>query len=73
MSWLKPAFAAVTIACIWWNLGLMLQFGANRMSRDHLTLKDDTWTTFVRLPGEMPGLVWRYLTNRSSFYGQPKQ
>jgi len=62
-----------TVLCVWWNLGLIVQFGANRMSRDHLTLKDNAITTFVRLPIEGPGLVWRYLTNRASFYGQPRQ
>lgn len=62
-----------TVLCVWWNLGLIVQFGANRMSRDHLTLKDNAVTTFVRLPLEGPALVWRYLTDRASFYGQPRQ
>lgn len=59
--------------CIWWNLGLMIQFGLNRMDRSQLTLGDNAKTTFVTLPIETPGIVWRYLTNRQSFYNLPHQ
>jgi hypothetical protein len=27
----------------------------------------------VQLPRAAPALVWRYLTNRGSFYNQPRQ
>jgi len=27
----------------------------------------------VVLPADAPGIVWRYLTNRESFYGLPHQ
>lgn len=64
----------VTVACcIWWNLGLLLQFGTHRMDRQRLTLRDNAWVTFVELPREAPALVWRYLTDRGSFYRQPRQ
>jgi hypothetical protein len=59
--------------CIWWNLGLLLQFGTHRMDRQRLTLGDNARVTFVELPLEAPTLVWRYLTNRDSFYRQPRQ
>ena len=68
--WLVWAVAAL---CVWWNLGLLLQFGAHRMDRQRLTLRDNAWRTFVELPREAPSLVWRYLTDRSSFYRQPRQ
>ena len=58
--------------CIWWNLGLIVQFGAHRMDRQRLTLGANAWTTFVELPREAPSLAWRYLTNRSSFYQRPR-
>src|SRR5687768_8185906 len=64
---------AVTALCIWWNLGLLLQFGTHRMDRQKLTLKDNARQTFVELPIEAPSLAWRYLTDRSSFYRQPRQ
>jgi hypothetical protein len=59
--------------CVWWNLGLLLQFGTHRMDRQQLTLGDNARVTFVELPLEAPRLVWRYLTNRDSFYRQPRQ
>jgi hypothetical protein len=59
--------------CIWWNLGLLLQFGTHRMDRSQLTLGDNAWQTFVVLPREAPSLAWRYLTERNSFYRQPRQ
>lgn len=59
--------------CIWWNLGLIIQFGTHRMDRQHLTLGENAWTTFVVLPREAPTLAWRYLTDRASFYGQPRR
>ena len=71
--WLRVVAAMVVAAGIWWNLGLMIQFGLNRMDRQRLTLRDNIWTTFVVLPADAPGIVWRYLTNRESFYGLPHQ
>ena len=64
---------AVTALCIWWNLGLLLQFGTHRMDRQRLTLRDNARQTFVELPIEAPSLAWRYLTDRRSFYRQPRQ
>jgi hypothetical protein len=63
----------VIVVCLWWNLGLLLQFGTHRMDRQRLTLRDNAWVTFVELPLEAPTLAWRYLTNRDSFYRQPRQ
>lgn len=62
-----------TALCIWWNIGLLLQFGTHRMDRQKLTLMDNARQTFVELPLEAPSLAWQYLTNRSSFYRQPRQ
>jgi len=64
---------AIIGLCVWWNLGLLLQFGTHRMDRQRLTLGDNARVTFVELPLEAPTLVWRYLTNRDSFYRQPRQ
>jgi hypothetical protein len=59
--------------CVWWNLGLLLQFGTHRMDRQRLTLSDNATVTFIELPLEAPTLAWRYLTDRESFYRQPRQ
>jgi hypothetical protein len=64
--------AALTI-CLWWNVGLMVQFGTNTMDRQRLTLRENARSTFVVLPREVPTLVWRYLTDRRSFYNQPRR
>lgn len=63
----------VILICVWWNLGLLLQFGTHRMNRQRLTLSDNARVTFIELPLEAPSLVWRYFTNRDSFYRQPRQ
>jgi hypothetical protein len=65
-------WSAVAV-CIWWNLGLLLQFGTHRMDRQRLDLRENARTTFVELPMEAPSLLWTYLTNRESFYRQPRQ
>jgi hypothetical protein len=43
------------------------------MDRQQLTLGDNAWQTFVELPREAPSLAWRYLSDRDSFYRQPRQ
>lgn len=69
----RHAFRLIVLLCIWWNVGLMVQFGAHRMDRKRLTIGANAWTTFVELPREAPLLAWRYLTDRSSFYKRPRQ
>ena len=59
--------------CVWWNIGLMVQFGTHTMDRQRLTLKQNAWTTFAVLPRAAPVLVWRYLTDRSTFYNNPRR
>jgi hypothetical protein len=69
-TWVPATLVAL---CVWWNLGLMAQFGLHTMDRQRLTLGQNAWATFVVLPRRGPALVWRYLTDRASFYGQPRQ
>jgi hypothetical protein len=57
--------------CVWWNIGLMVQFGAGMMDRQQLDLKENAFNTFIRVPLELPALGYRYLFNRSSFYKAP--
>ena len=64
--------AAALALCVWWNVGLMAQFGLHRMDRQKLTLAENARVTFVELPLELPGIAWRYLTDRSSFYRKPR-
>jgi hypothetical protein len=53
---------------VWWNLGLMAQFGAGLMDRQRLELGRNTYQTFVTIPLRLPELAYRYLFARRSFY-----
>jgi hypothetical protein len=57
--------------CVWWNLGLMVQFGTGMMDRQRLQLGRNAYATFVEVPALMPELAYRYVFDRSSFYRQP--
>jgi hypothetical protein len=71
--WARRAVMAMLVLCVWWNAGLMVQFGMNRMDRQKLTLARNARLTFVEIPFEAPGIAWDYLTNRSSFYKRQRQ
>jgi hypothetical protein len=58
---------------IWWNLGLMAQFGLHTMDRQRLSLRENAYGVFVDVPRQLPSIVHRYLTDRSSFYRVPRQ
>jgi len=62
-----------TVLCVWWNLGLMVQFGLHTMDRKKLTLAENARVTFLELPFQAPRIAWRYLTDRSSFYKLHRQ
>jgi hypothetical protein len=72
-AWPRRAVAVVIALCIWWNLGLVAQFGLNRMSRAGLELGKNARVTFIDLPREAPSIVWRYLFDRKSLYKLPRQ
>jgi hypothetical protein len=46
-GWPRRALAAGVVLCVWWNLGLMAQFGLNRMDRTRLTLGANARATFL--------------------------
>ena len=62
------ALSAVIAFCVWWNLGLMLQFGSGLMDRQRLELGANAYNNLVVIPRELPRLAYRYLFDRSSFY-----
>jgi hypothetical protein len=64
----RAALAALALLAVWWNVGLMAQFGAGLMDRQRLEPARNAYTTFVELPRLFPDLVRRYLYDRSSFY-----
>ncbi|MCC7010382.1 MAG: hypothetical protein IT184_16355 [Acidobacteria bacterium] len=69
----RAAWAAVLALCLWWNVGLIAQFGLHTMDRQRLSLRDNARATFLELPATLPSLAWRYFADRSSFYGLPQR
>ena len=72
-SWIVPRPArrilnVVVVAAVWWNLALTAEFGTGMMDRQKLELGRNAYDAFVTLPRMAPQLVYRYFTNRSSFY-----
>jgi hypothetical protein len=51
----------------------MAQFGENTMDRQRLTLRENARGVFIEIPGRLPSLVFRYLTDRASFYKVPRR
>lgn len=64
--------ATLAVLLVWWNLGLMAQFGLHLMDRQRLSPVDNARTTFLTLPRMAPSIVVRYFIDRESFYGQPR-
>ena len=64
----RAAAAAMVGLCVWWNLGLMVQFGAGMMDRQRLDLRLNAYNTFIEVPRRLPDLAYRYLFERGSFY-----
>ena len=63
---------SVSAIAIWWNLGLMAQFGAGMMDRQRLEPRRNAYNTFVVVPRMIPALAYRYVFDRSSFYAGPQ-
>ena len=68
---LAYAVPVVVALCVWWNIALMFQFATGLMNRQRLEPGRNAYHAFVTLPREAPALVYRYLTNRESFYRPP--
>ena len=72
-SWIDSRAARIAtniaiVLCVWWNLALTLEFGTSMMDRQKLELRRNAYDAFVTLPRTAPKLLYRYFTNRSSFY-----
>jgi hypothetical protein len=63
----RVALTAAAIA-VWWNLGLMAQFGAGLMDRQRLELSRNAYHTFVTIPRRLPDLAYRYVFERGTFF-----
>ncbi len=68
---LRVGLAAAAVLGVWWNLALIVQFGTGLMDRQRLDLGPNARTAFIAVPARLPGLAWRYLFDRASFYAAP--
>src|SRR5262245_13209700 len=66
--WQRVVLGTVLAATVWWNVALIVQFGAGMMDRQRLEPARIAYNTFIVVPRALPGLAWRYLTDRASFY-----
>ena len=67
----RGALLVAAAVCVWWNLGLIFQFGAGLMDRQRLEPSRNAYTTFVVLPRVAPQMAVRYLFARDSYYRPP--
>ena len=66
--WTRYATWCLLALAVWWNLGLIAQFGAGLMNRQHLDPARNAYHNFVTIPRQLPGLASRFLLDRASFY-----
>ena len=64
----RRGLAVIVALCVWWNVALMAQFATRLMDRQRLEPARNAYHAFVTLPLRAPSLVYRYLTDRESFY-----
>ncbi len=69
--WTRYATWCLLAIAVWWNLGLIAQFGTGLMNRQHLDPARNAYHNFVTIPRQLPGLVSRFFLDRTSFYRQP--
>ena len=67
----RRALAAITIAAVYWNLALTAEFAVGLMDRQRLEPAKNAYDALVTLPRMAPGLLYRYLFDRASFYRGP--
>jgi hypothetical protein len=71
-GWGQRALVGTLFALgIWWNMGLMVQFGSGLMDRQRLTLAANAYHTFVTVPQQLPRTLYRYVFERHTFFQRP--
>jgi energy-converting hydrogenase Eha subunit B len=60
--------SVLVVLAVWWNVGLIAQFGAGMMNRQRLEPMRNAYHNFVTIPRQLPTLVYRFLVDRASFY-----
>jgi hypothetical protein len=70
-GWRRAGVMAGVALGVWWNLGLVVQFGSGLMSRQRLEPARIAYNNFVIVPRQLPALAYRYAFARESFYRSP--
>jgi len=65
---LRTAWTAVIVLCAYWNIALTAEFATGLMDRQKLAPASNAYDAFVTLPRMAPGLAYRYVFDRQSFY-----
>lgn len=65
---LRQAWIAAIVVCAYWNVALTAEFATGLMDRQKLEPAHNAYVAFVTLPRMAPGLAYRYLFDRQSFY-----
>jgi hypothetical protein len=67
-GWPRIALSSLVAVSIWWNLGLIAQFGTGLMDRNRVEPARNAYNSFVTIPLQFPSLAYRYVFDRQSFY-----
>ncbi len=68
----RYAICPLLLLAVWWNLGLMAQFGTRLMDRQRLDPPRNAYHNFVTIPRQLPALAYRFFRDRQSFYRPPQ-
>ena len=64
----RSAAIAVALLAVYWNIALIAEFSTGLMDRQRVEPARNARDAFVTLPRMAPGLAYRYLFDRASFY-----
>ncbi len=64
----RAGLALAVALTLWWNISLMIQFGAGLMDRQALNLRRNLYNSVVTVPRRLPEIAYRYMFRRESFY-----
>jgi hypothetical protein len=64
----RKLWVTAAALCVYWNLALSAEFATKLMDRQKLEPARNAYDAFVTLPRIGPGLAYRYLFDRQSFY-----
>jgi len=64
----RSVLAIVLALGVYWNVALTAEFAVGLMDRQKLEPRSNAYHAFVTLPSQLPGLAYRYIFDRTSFY-----